>query len=241
MKTIGLIGGMSWESSIVYYRIINERVRDRLGGLHSAPCVLWSFDFDEITSLQRAGAWEQATGRMIEAARAVECAGAAAAVICTNTMHKMADQVQGALSIPLIHIADPTAQAVRAAGISTVGLLATRFTMEDDFYTRRLTDHHGLAVLVPEAPDRQAVHDIIFGELCRGDIRPSSRRRLVEMMQSLESRGAQGIILGCTELGLLVGPADCRLPLFDTTVLHAQAAADFCLSTNGTAAVGPLK
>jgi aspartate racemase len=236
MKTIGLIGGMSWESSIHYYRIINERVRDRLGGLHSAKCVLWSFDFAEITAYQRAGQWEEATARMIAAAQSVERAGADVLLICTNTMHKMAVEVQRAVSIPLIHIADPTAEVVQAAGITTVGLLATRFTMEQDFYVGRLTSRHGLKVVVPQAPERQVVHDIIFGELCQGKVIEESRRRLKAIMNQLTVQGAQGIILGCTELGLIIQPADCGLPLFDTTVLHAEAAADFALGQPAEAA-----
>jgi aspartate racemase len=229
MRTIGLIGGMSWESSIVYYRIINEHVRERLGGLHSAKCVMWSFDFDEITTLQREGDWGRATQRMIDAARAIESAGADVAVICTNTMHKMADEVQQAIRIPLIHIADPTAQAVRAANIHTVGLLATRFTMEHEFYTGRLTHDHGLEALVPPPVARQLVHEIIFGELCRGIVRESSRQHLQVIIQQLVAAGAGAVILGCTELGLLLQQSDCPVPLFDTTVLHAQAAADFAL------------
>lgn len=236
MKTIGLIGGMSWESSIHYYRIINERVRDRLGGLHSAKCVLWSFDFAEITAYQRAGQWEQATARMIAAAQSVEKAGADVLLICTNTMHKMANEVQRAISIPLLHIADPTAEVVQAAGVTTVGLLATRFTMEQDFYVGRLTDRHGLKVVVPQAEDRQAVHDIIFGELCQGHVLDASRLKLKAIMSQLADQGAQGVILGCTELGLIIQPADCGLPLFDTTVLHAEAAADFALGAPTEAA-----
>jgi aspartate racemase len=231
MKTIGLIGGMSWESSIHYYRIINERVRDRLGGLHSARCILWSFDFAEITAYQRAGQWDKATARMIAAAQSVERAGADVLLICTNTMHMMANEVQRAVSVPLIHIADPTAEVVQAAGVNTVGLLATRFTMEQDFYVGRLTKRHGLKVVVPPASDRQVVHDIIFGELCQGRVLEESRGRLKAIMRELTTQGAQGVILGCTELGLIIQPSDCGVPLFDTTILHAEAAADFALGS----------
>jgi aspartate racemase len=235
MKTIGLIGGMSWESSIHYYRIINERVRDRLGGLHSAKCILWSFDFAEITAYQRAAQWDQATARMIAAAQAVERAGAEVVLICTNTMHKMADEVQQAIRVPLLHIADPTAEVVQAAGVTTVGLLATKFTMEQDFYIARLAQRHGLKVIVPPSPERQAVHDIIFGELCQGKILDESRRRLQAVMSELVLQGAQGVILGCTELGLIIQPSDCRVPLFDTTVLHAEAAADYAIGAPAAA------
>ncbi len=230
MKTIGLLGGMSWESSIVYYRIVNEVVRRRLGGLHSAKCLMFSFDFHEIVAMQRAGDWEEATRTMVAAAVNLQEAGAGLIVICTNTMHKMADAVSAALRVPFIHIADPTARKVIEAGIHTIGLLATQFTMEHTFYVQRLSQKHGLNVLVPEEPDRHRVHEIIFGELCRGDIRPESRSTLISIMQGLIARGAQGIILGCTELGLSVGQEHCPVPLFDTTVLHAEAAAELALA-----------
>ncbi len=232
MKTIGLIGGMSWESSIVYYRVINESMRDRLGGLHSARCVMYSFDFDEIVGLQREARWADATRRMVDAAQAVERAGAQLALICTNTMHKMFDDVQRSVGIPLIHIADPTAERVKAEGIRAVALLATRFTMEQDFYTGRLCGRHGLTVLTPPEAPRQAVHEIIFSELCRGIVRDESRARLQAMIGEMVGRGAQGVILGCTELGLLIGPEHCPVPLFDTTILHAEAAV--CRALNGT-------
>lgn len=234
MKTIGLIGGMSWESSIVYYQVINELARHRLGGLHSASCVMYSFDFDEIVMLQKAARWDEATARMVGAAKALERAGADVGLICTNTMHKMFDDVQAAVSIPMIHIADPTARTVKQSGLETIGLLATRFTMEQEFYTGRLVSRHGLKVLTPESPEeRQEVHDIIFDELCQGHVRPASRERIKAIMTRLAERGAEGIILGCTEIGLLVKKADCPLPLFDTTLIHAEAAVAWAM--NGTA------
>lgn len=230
MKTIGLIGGMSWESTVPYYRIINETVRARLGGLHSAKCVLWSFDFDEIETLQHRGEWEAATQRMIDAAQAVECAGADFLVICTNTMHKMADAVQNAVKIPLLHIADATAKRIKAAGLARVGLLATRFTMEEGFYRGRLIERHGLDVLIPDEPGRAAVHAVIYDELCRGNVNAASRARFGEIIGQLVEAGAGGIILGCTEIGLLVAPEDSPVPLFDTALIHAEAAAGFALA-----------
>lgn len=227
MKTIGLIGGLSWESSAEYYRIVNETVKARLGGLHSAQCVLWSFDFAEIEALQHAGDWDAATARMIAAARATERAGADVLVICSNTMHRMADAVAASVTVPLLHIADPTGEAITAAGIGTVGLLGTRFTMEQDFYRGRLAARHGLAVLVPDDRDRQTVHDIIYRELVVGEVRDASRERYRAVMARLVERGARAIILGCTEIGLLVSQADSDVPLFDTTRLHAEAAVDF--------------
>jgi len=229
MKTIGLIGGMSWESTLPYYRIINERVRARLGGLHSARCVLWSFDFHEIEQLQRRDDWRAATAQMIAAGRALARAGADFLVICTNTMHLMAEQVRQAAGLPLLHIADATAAAIRQAGLETVGLLATRFTMEKDFYVGRLREQHAIEVLVPEPGGRQRVHEIIYGELCRGQIGERSRRELGAIIQRLAAAGAQGVVLGCTELGLLLRPEDSPLPLFDTARIHAEAAADFAL------------
>jgi aspartate racemase len=230
MKTIGLIGGMSWESSIVYYRIINQLVRERLGGLHSASCVMYSFDFDRIVRLQREGNWPEATQCMVDAAHAVERAGAEVIVICTNTMHKMFEQVQQASRVPLIHIADPTADRIRHAGLRTVGLLATQFTMEQDFYIGRLASAHKLEVLTPGQGERKSIHEIIFGELCRGVVRDDSRQQAREMIQGLARRGAEGVILGCTELGLLIDQADSELPLFDTTLIHAESAAEWALN-----------
>jgi aspartate racemase len=230
MKTIGLIGGMSWESTVEYYRIINEAVREKLGGLHSAQCVLWSFDFHEIEVAQHRGNWDELTRRMIDAARAVVQGGADFIVICTNTMHMMANDVQAAVKIPLLHIADATAQATQTVGIGRVGLLATRFTMEQDFYKGRLTEKHGLDVLIPNEADRKTVHEIIYNELCRGRINDQSRQRFRGIIGRLADAGAEGIILGCTEIGLLVKPEDCPVPLFDTTAIHAQAAVEYALA-----------
>jgi aspartate racemase len=231
MKTIGLIGGMSWESSAQYYRIVNESVRERLGGLHSARCMMYSFDFEEIEALQHRGAWDQAAQRMIAAARAVERAGADFLVICTNTMHLMAADVEAAVGIPLLHIADATADRIKQHGLRSVGLLATRFTMERDFYKGRLVDKHGLEVLVPPADERQIVHDVIYDELCQGRIRDESRQRFREIIRALADAGAAGVILGCTEIGLLIKPQDSPVPLFDTAIIHAEAAAAFALQT----------
>jgi aspartate racemase len=230
MKTIGLIGGMSWESSLEYYRIVNEVVKSRLGGLHSAQCIMYSVDFAEIEILQRKGKWDEATNLMIDAARHVEKGGADFFLICTNTMHLMADEVQDSVTIPLIHIADVTALAVKERGIKTIGLLGTKFTMEEDFYKGRLIQNHGLEVLIPEEEgERDNIHDIIFDELCLGTIEQSSREQFITVMEKLAARGAEGIILGCTEIGLLTGDEDSRVPLFDTTKIHAEAAALYAL------------
>ncbi len=228
-KVIGLIGGMSWESSAEYYRIINETVRARLGGLRSARCLLWSFDFGEIEALQHAGRWDEAAEELIAAARRLERGGADVVVICTNTMHRMADQVQAAIGLPLLHIADPTAARIRAAGLSRIGLLGTAFTMEQEFYKGRLASRHGLDVLVPDEADRAMVHRVIFEELVQGRALPASRDAYRAAIARLVQRGAQGIILGCTEIMLLVRPEDSPVPLFDTTALHAEAAVDWAL------------
>ena len=206
MKTLGLIGGMSWESTIPYYRIINETVRERLGGLHSARLILYSVDFHAIERLQQAGAWDDAGRMLADAARSLEAAGAQGLALCTNTMHKVAPAIAAAVTIPLLHIADPTAAAIRRAGLTTVGLLGTRFTMEQDFYRRRLTDRHGLTVIVPEPADRETVHRVIYEELCLGQVREDSRAHYRRIIQQLVEVGAEGIILGCTEIALLVGP-----------------------------------
>ncbi|MDR6774955.1 aspartate/glutamate racemase family protein [Azospirillum sp. BE72] len=229
-KVIGLIGGMSWESSAEYYRIINERVRDRLGGLHSARCLMWSFDFAEIEALQHAGRWEDATALMIDAARRLERGGADFVVICTNTMHRMADQVQAAIGLPLLHIADPTAERIRAAGLRRVGLLGTAFTMEQDFYKGRLVQKHGLEVLVPDDADRATVHRVIYDELVQGRIDEASREAYRGVIARLVERGAEAVILGCTEIMLLVRPEDSPVPLYDTTAIHAEAAVELALS-----------
>ncbi len=230
MKTIGLIGGMSWESSAVYYRVVNEEVAKRLGGLHSAQSLMFSFDFEEIELLQHSGQWDVATQRMVEAARRLERGGADFVVICTNTMHLMADTVQEHIAIPLIHIADPTAEAIQAQGFHTVGLLGTRFTMEQTFYRGRLEQRYGLQVRVPSETDRAIIHDIIYDELCRGIVKVSSKAQYQRIMRQLVDEGAQAIILGCTEIMLLVEPQDSEVPLFDTTTLHAQAAVVYALS-----------
>jgi aspartate racemase len=229
MKTIGLIGGMSWESTVTYYQLLNRLARQRLGGLHSAKILLWSFDFAEIEALQAAGDWPQATGRMIEAARAVERGGADCLVICTNTMHKMAEDVQKAVAIPLLHIADATAAAVRTAGAKAPLLLATRYPMEQDFYKGRLKAKHGIDVRVPDAAGRGIVHDIIYQELCQGIVSPQSKARYLEVVRQAEAEGADSVILGCTEVGLLISADDFAIPTFDTTELHARAALDFAV------------
>lgn len=230
MKTIGLIGGMSWESTVVYYRQLNALVRERLGGLHSAELLLWSFDFAEIEQLQQTGDWASATHRMVDAAQRLESAGAACLLICTNTMHRVAEQVQAAVTIPLIHIADATAAAIRAAGASRPLLLGTRYTMEGDFYRGRLRDWHGIEVRVPNAAGRLAVHEIIYQELCRGRIEAPSRQVFLELIEAAHNAGADSVILGCTEVGLLISATDTDLPVFDSTHIHARAALDFALA-----------
>jgi aspartate racemase len=226
---IGLIGGMSWESSAQYYRLINEGVRDRVGGVASARILMWSFDFAAIEALQRAGDWDALAGEMVVAARALQKGGADVLVLCTNTLHRCAWAIDAAVKIPLLHIADPTAAAIQAAGITKVGLLGTAFTMEQDFYRGRLEREHGLEVLVPEPDDRKAVHDIIYRELVTGQVLDASREVYRGVIQRLAARGAQGIILGCTEIMLLVGAEDSPVPVFDTTTLHAMAAVEKAL------------
>ncbi len=230
MKTIGLIGGMSWESSAEYYRIINQQVQERLGGTHSARSVMYSVNFAEIESLQMQGRWSEATEIMKEAARLVEKGGADFLVICTNTMHKMADEVQSCIQIPILHIADATAMQVTARGLNTVGLLGTRFTMEEDFYKGRLEQKYGLKVLVPDKPDQEIVHRIIYDELVIGKIKIESKTQYQRIIAGLARRGAQGVILGCTEIGLLVQEADSPVSLFDTTLIHAVAAVEYALA-----------
>ena len=232
MKTIGLIGGMSWESTVPYYRQINETVREQLGGLHSARLVLYSVDFQEIARLQHAGEWAAAGAALAQAARSLEAAGADFLVLCTNTMHKVAADIEAAVAIPLFHIADPTAGEIKQAGYTRVGLLGTRFTMEQDFYRERLRQRHGLDVLVPTPPEREQVHRIIYEELCLGRILPASRAVYRSVMTELVRRGAQAIILGCTEISLLVDATDATVPLFDTTAIHARKAAEWALSTS---------
>jgi aspartate racemase len=232
MQIIGLIGGMSWQSSLEYYRLINEGVKARLGGLHSAKCLLCSVDFAEIEPLQQQGCWSEAARLLIAAARSLEAGGVDFILLCTNTMHKTADELQQHVAIPLLHIADATAEAVQSRGLKKVGLLGTRFTMEEDFYCGRLTEKHGLKVIVPPEREREIVHRIIYDELCLGHINPHSRMQYAAIMETLANRGAEGIILGCTEIGLLVGPGDCRVPIFDTTRVHAEAAVEYALRTS---------
>jgi aspartate racemase len=229
MRTIGLLGGMSWESTAVYYRLINESVRERLGGLHSAKVILHSVDFESIVTLQKGDAWDHAGALLANLARNLETAGADCVLICTNTMHKLADTVQRAVSIPLLHIADVTGAAVKSAGCRRPLLLATRYTMEQDFYLAQLRDQHGLSPVVPDAEDRTAVHDIIFNELCQGVVRESSRQRYLDVVASAAAAGADSVILGCTEICLLIGPQHLDLPVFDSTLLHADAAVAFAL------------
>jgi aspartate racemase len=229
MRTLGLLGGMSWESTLPYYRHVNERVREKLGGLHSAKLVLYSVDFAEIERLQHIGDWATAGRVLADAAQALERAGAEALVLCTNTMHRVLDVVEPALRIPVLHIADATARRIRAAGLAKVGLLATRFTMEQDFY-RGVLEKNGLQVLVPDADERNEIHRVIYEELCLGVIRESSAATYREIMASLVARGAEGLILGCTEIGLLVGAQDTNVPVFDTARIHAEDAVDWALA-----------
>ena len=229
MKTIGLIGGMSWESTAEYYRIINEAVRERLGRSHSAKIIMFSVDFEEVRELHRARNWDEATNLMIDAAKRVERGGADFALICTNTLHKMAEDVQANISIPLLHIADVTAEKVISLSLKKVGLLGTKFTMEQNFYKGRLKDKYSLDVVIPNEADRQVVDNVIFNELCLGKIKDSSREQTKTIMKSLVDNGAQGIILGCTELPLLIKQEDCSVPIFDTTAIHAKAAVDYAL------------
>ncbi|QSF43725.1 aspartate/glutamate racemase family protein [Paenibacillus tianjinensis] len=229
MKTIGLIGGMSWESSMLYYQIINETVKVRKGGHHSAKCLLYSLDFQEIKDLQHQGNWAEATKVMIEAAQKLEAGGADVIVICTNTMHKMASQVMNSVSIPLLHIAAPTAEKIVSDKIKKVALLGTAFTMEQPFYKDRLTGQFGLEVVVPDEADRAVVHDIIYHELCLGIINEHSKKKYLDIIDSLIRKGAEAVILGCTEITMLISQEDCTIPVYDTTRLHAEAAVDFCI------------
>jgi aspartate racemase len=231
MKTIGLIGGMSWESSIEYYRIINQTVKTRLGGLHSAKSVMVSVDFAEIEALQHQGKWNEAAQLMITAAQNVQNGGADFVIICTNTMHKLADEVQKHIHIPLFHIADATAQRIKSQGLKKIGLLGTKFTMEEGFYKDRLAKEHGLDVLIPTQSERDLVHRVIYDELCLGQIRQPSKEDYMQIMGHLVQRGAEGIILGCTEISLLVKQEDSSVPLFDTTQIHAVAAVEYALAS----------
>ena len=233
MKTIGLIGGMSWESSLEYYRILNELARERLGGLHSARCLMVSVDFAEIEEMQRLNRWDAAAQAMVDAACSLERGGADFILLCTNTMHKLAPQIEAAVRIPFLHIADATARRIAAQGIQRVGLLGTRYTMEEDFYKGRLVEKFGLQVLVPERAEREIVHRVIYDELCLGTVLESSRAAYRQVIAGLASRGAQAIILGCTEIGLLVKPADSPVPLFDTTRIHAEEALELAIEPPG--------
>jgi aspartate racemase len=229
MKTIGLIAGMSWESSLEYYRIINETANQKLGSLHSARVLMYSFDFEDIQKLQHEQRWDEATKLIIIAARKLEQAGADFLVMCTNTMHKVAPTVEKSVNIPLLHIADSTAEQIKADALKKVGLLGTRFTMEDDFYKERLTAKHAIEVIIPNDADRKIVHDIIYHELCIGETKQTSKERLKRIIEDLVAEGAKGIILGCTELSLLIKQEDANVPIFDSTTIHATAAVEFAL------------
>ena len=229
MKVIGLIGGMSWESTAEYYRIINKTVKERLGGLHSAKILLYSVDFSEIETLQREGRWPEATKFMCDAARRIERGGADCVLICTNTMHKMAPEVQSTVSIPLLHIADTTAIEIKKRGIKRIALLGTKYTMEEDFYKGRLVDDYDLDVFIPPEDGRTIVNRVIYEELCLGKVVEESRNQFQQIIHDLNTRGVEGVILGCTEISLLINQEDSPLPLFDTTAIHAQAAVDFAL------------
>jgi aspartate racemase len=233
MKTIGLIGGMSWESTAEYYRIINQIVKKRLGKLHSGKIVMVSLDFEEIKQLQHHGNWEEATNLMIDAAKRVEKAGADFILICTNTMHKMAEQIESNINIPLLHIVDVTAKAIKKKSLKKVGLLGTKFTMEQDFYKARLMKKHGINVIVPEQTNRELINDIIYNELCLGEIKESSRKLLEAIIEKLIENGAEGIVLGCTELPLLLKKESSMVPLFDTCKLHAQSAVEIAIQADG--------
>jgi aspartate racemase len=230
VRTIGLIGGMSWESSLEYYRLINLGVQDRLGGLHSARCLMYSLNFEEIERYQHQGRWDLATGLLVDAARRLEAGGAECIVICTNTMHRVAPQVAESVAIPLLHIADATAQRIRQQGLHTVGLLGTIYTMEQDFYRGRLEADFGLEILVPDKSGRELVNRVIYDELVLGTVNTESRKAYCREMDRLVARGAQGIILGCTEIGMLVKAEDTAVPQFDTTLIHAQTAVEFALA-----------
>ncbi|MCC8365598.1 aspartate/glutamate racemase family protein [Xenorhabdus sp. PB61.4] len=229
MKTIGMLGGMSWESTVSYYQTINRKVKEELKGLHSAKVCLLSVDFDEIEKLQRSSRWNEAATLLSAAAKSVEAGGADFLVICTNTMHKIADDIEKSISIPVLHIADATAEVLIGDGINKVGLLGTRFTMEEDFYKARLTNKFDIEVIVPDDEQRDLVHRVIYDELCVGEIRPNSRQSYLNIIQDLYSKGAEAIILGCTEIGLLVSQLDTNIPLYDTAAIHAEKAVKMAL------------
>ncbi|MFC1515566.1 aspartate/glutamate racemase family protein [Thermodesulfobacteriota bacterium] len=230
MKTIGLIGGMSWESSIEYYRVINQTIRDKLGGFHCAKSIMYTVDFAEIEQLQHEGKWDQTAQILITAAKSLEKCGADFILICTNTMHKLADQVQSHIEIPLLHIADATAEKIKARRINSVLLLGTRFTMEEDFYKGRLIQKYDLEVIIPSPQERETVHNVIYNELCMGTIKPASKKAYVDIIERMVGEGAEGVILGCTEIGLLVNKEDSPVPLFDTAEIHARAAVEYALA-----------
>ena len=229
MKTMGLIGGMSWESSLEYYRIVNETVKEKLGGLHSCKCLMYSVDFGVIEALQHQNKWDELTKLMIEAAQNLKHGGADFIVICTNTMHKMAPEIETATGLNVLHIADFTGAAISKDQIQKVGLLGTRFTMEGDFYKKRLKDNYDIEVIIPEDADRQIIHDIIYNELCLGLIKDDSRQKYIDIINKLCANGAEGIILGCTEIPLLIKQSDVLIPVYDTTKIHAESAVDFAL------------
>jgi aspartate racemase len=231
MRRIGLLGGMSWESSTEYYRMLNEEVRRRLGGLHSADCLLRSVDFADIEQLQLAGDWDAVGARLADEAQALVAGGAEIVLLCANTMHKVAPAISSSIDVPFVHIVDTVAEAIVAAKVARVGLLGTSYTMEGDFYVGRLRERHGLEVLIPEEAERRLVHRVIFEELCLGVIDETSRRAYLEVIDSLVARGAQAILLGCTEIGLLITPSDCDVLLFDSAHLHAQRAVELALET----------
>jgi aspartate racemase len=230
MKTIGLIGGMSWESTVEYYRLINQLIDKKLGGWHSAKVLLYSVDFDEVEQAQHQGRWDDTAKILAGAAQSLERGGADFLVLCTNTMHKVAGEIEKATKLALLHLADVTGEAIRSQNLKTIGLLGTRFTMEQDFYRKHLEENFDLKVLIPDEPDRKLIHQVIYDELCKGEIIPSSREAYVEIISKLVGNGAQGIILGCTEIPMLVRSQDVEVPLFDTTTLHAQAAVELALS-----------
>ena len=229
MKTIGMIGGMSWESSIEYYRIVNQAVRKKLGGLHSAKSIMYSVEFAEIEELQHQNQWDKLAEIMVEAGRSLERGGADFVIICTNTMHKLYDKVQQSIKIPMLNIADATAENIKSDGIDRIALLGTRFTMEENFYKGRLVEKYGLEVMIPSPDQMETVHRVIYDELCAGIIKPDSKHRYAAIIQDMVAEGAGGVILGCTEIGLLVKPEDSPVPLFDTTEIHARAAVDYAL------------
>lgn len=231
MRTIGLIGGMSWESSLEYYRIINETVKGNLGLLHSAKCVLYSFDFEDVARLQHVGEWEKLTRMMIEAAQMLEKAGADFIVICANTMHKMAEDIQNRINIPILHIADATSRKILEKNIKRVGLLGTKFTMEEDFYRKRLKEKYGIDVIIPDDKGRETIHNIVYDELCLGVAKQSSKQMIKRVIENLITEGAKGIVLGCTEIPLIIKQEDVKVPVFDTTEIHAKAAVDFALNS----------